>query len=567
MMASSAQNVQITSPGSGGGSPTSSSNTPPAAPSLKVGSSTVLTAEFSTQTPTPYCSFSPKTCLELLSDLTPEQIDFEYEYFKSEIYNFEASRTRNPPTDTKIKCIRSKIDNDVTKLVTDSIHNIEYYNKLTSNFSYLLEEAKCFIEEVKTVPTQDPPTPLSDGMLNLPEAVCLLDFKLNVDFNATDITDSDISFREIGSRKVAYFGGIDYSYDKVTHTACPYPDNAALNSIIDQLSSKIEDFSRDTYTCLITLYDDNKTSIPFHSDNELSIQEDSSIYTVSLGETRTLKFRNIIGLVTPKSYNISNGMVYAMTRDSQLYWEHSIPPTHVNCGPRVSLTFRKLIQCSNYQSSNSHHTPQVPPIHKPITTHNHNTPTPTRILLLTDSIHSTFPTHMFPEPLVCIKKLDFKLTNIINFEHEFNYTDFVIFSSGINDLSRYDHTSQSLIHEMRGLFETFCVKYPKTTFIFNSILRTKFDWLNVEVDDFNKEIFEMSLSPRCENLWYFDSHHILTQINNRVRVFLPNGNGIHITFAAKKHVSWSLVQCIKLLAKSRPVSGQWPLRPCFLRYL
>ena len=494
--------------------------------------------------------------------MTTEQLDFEYDYFKSNIAGFDAPRGRNPPADAKLNALRTSLCTDLVNTVTTSVNNVNYYHSLTQDFSYLLEEAKTYLNDIKA--SHPPAGALSGLSTQQQEAeqvtstdppVCFTNFVFDT-FSAQDII-KDMVFRSIGTRKVAFFGSYEYRYGHIVHPPCPYPSNAAIDTILDTLSEKFDDFNRDTYSCMVTVYPDNRSGIPYHSDDEHNIATDSMIYTLSLGADRYMKFRNKITLDT-ETFDLKHGSVNVMSKHSQDFWQHSIPPSTLVCGPRVSLTFRKLVPSTTEQN-------KLPPIHKPrAPPTRHNSPVaaePKRILLLTDSIHSSFPTHVFPEPLVCIKKLNFKLGDIGRYEHEFKYTDYVVISGGVNDLSRYDYTAQTLISESVALIKSYCVKYPKTVFIFNSILYTRFSWLNKEIDRVNESVFRLSLAQNFQNLWFFDSHHVLTQVHDTV--INPTGNGIHITLAARKHVTTALSTCIKLHHTNQPLRSHWPLRSNF----
>ena len=180
-----------------------------------------------------------------------------------------------------------------------------------------------------------------------------------------------------------------------------------------------------------------------------------------------------------------------MSQESQFGWEHGILPSQdEECGPRVSLTFRRL-QTKERRV--------IPPIHKPDPL---DTPTnfkvinqrPKRVLLLSDSVHTSFPTHIFdPNNLVCIKKRlsNFCLSDIQNFENEFAYTDYVLLSCGVNDLSRYNWSARRLYSYLRDLMGKYSIKFPNTTFIFNSVLLTNFEWLNEEINFLNYNIFKL----------------------------------------------------------------------------
>ena len=116
---------------------------------------------------------------------------------------------------------------------------------------------------------------------------------------------------------------------------------------------------KDDWNTMITLYEDGKAHIPPHSDNEESIKPDSDIITVSIGATRTVIFQNIVGpLKEQQKFELSHGSVHSMTANSQCAWEHSIPPSLTpTCGPRLSLTLRKL--------RGLNHASTIPPIAPP----------------------------------------------------------------------------------------------------------------------------------------------------------------------------------------------------------
>ena len=107
-----------------------------------------------------------------------------------------------------------------------------------------------------------------------------------------------------------------------------------------------------------------------------------------------------------------------------------------------------------------------------------------RLLLLPDSIHISFGTHLFDkQSVICIKKRlqNFCLSDLQKFENEFSYTDIVFISCGINDLSRYGWDSYRLFQQFKELISRYRTQFPNTKFIYNSMTLTKFDWLNEQV--------------------------------------------------------------------------------------
>ena len=196
-----------------------------------------------------------------------------------------------------------------------------------------------------------------------------------------------------------------------------------------------------------------------------------------------------------------------MTYDSQSVWEHCIPASPKPCGPRLSLTFR-------------HHTAALPkrPIPPPICRPNpvdppktlspkpqsSSTPiaSPSRVLFLTDSIISNFPVDLFSKDIGCIKKRNFELFNIENYEKEFSYTDIVVLSCGINDLTRHQYTAHTLSQFIKQKLREYSVKFPNVIFVVNSLLYTTDPYFNREVSIYNREMFQFSLS--VESVWFFD---------------------------------------------------------------
>ena len=167
-----------------------------------------------------------------------------------------------------------------------------------------------------------------------------------------------------------------------------------------------------------------------------------------------------------------------------------------------------------------------------------------------------------------------ELTNIFNFEPEFSYSNYVIFSCGVNDLSRYGKNAHTLADLVcRRLLNT-CRKHSNTIFVFNSIVLRSIPWLNVEIEEFNGIMFELSLE--VENLYFFDSHDVLMGSDEICRqgAIDRRGDGVHMPAAAKRVVVDHLIDGLKHLQCARfgghmitPSRWPWPLRPQFLRQL
>ena len=527
-----------------------------------------------------YClSFSPKTCYELLPTLSTEQINFEAQYFKMYNSNFSLRDTRHPTLSAKTTAIQTDFSKNI---LTDFERVLNKYNKLTTDISYLLGVAAEHLDDMKTITslTQSADPLISgtehvsspDGKLS--EPVCVLNLKL-LDLNVNQILgEMDVGESASCNRKVAYYGNLPYSYGRgITHSPQNYPECETFKYIFDKLSAVDSEFTPENYTCLVTLYPDGRSFIPPHSDNEDCIEKNSLIYTISVGAKRVIRFTNQIGNLNEQECTLDHGSVFTMTAESQHEWHHSIERDLSVHEPRVSFTFRRL---------RADYTPPAKPIVPPIAppkppglpqsaapvngTHN-------RILFLTDSVLSGSTTYLFNkvEGHKCIKKYNYKLQDVFNFESEFTYSNYVIFSCGVNDLSRYGCNAHTLADFVYKRLVNTCRKNPNTIFIFNSLLLTTFSWLNREIVKFNRIMFNLSL--KLENLYYFDSHHVVRSSVLR-SVVAENGNGVHVTAEARSLIMDRLVRGVIHLQTLRSGScensqlhGDWPLGPSFIRML
>ena len=508
-------------------------------------------------------SFSPKTCLELLKSgaLSKQQIEFEYQYFKANIDSFEVtSKTRTVNEISKIKSLSDCFTKGLCVDVDKYVENLNEYSKLISFFSCRLNDAKSWLEELQTRTTLPSPTPSPSPSVELQEPVSFLNFDIK-DYQVEDFRT--LIYTTIGERKVCYFGNKPYQYSKVVHKPQEYPTSGVIRDITDKLMDNIPDFDIEKYSCLVTLYEDGSNYIPFHSDSELGIELCSNIYTVSIGSTREIHFCNTIGNVVPKSYLLPHGSVYCMSSESQLLWEHSIPKCGVK-SPRVSLTFRHMAADPPPPVPSS---PAVPPIQPPTAgfecAPNPNLNPVHRVLLLTDSIHASFNTRLLGDNVYSVRKINFNLVNTKMFEKEFEYSDMIVISCGVNDLSRNQYTASSLASEMRDQVHSWCTKYPDKQFIFNSILNVSRNVngghiINQNIDNFNKFVFEMSLN--ISNLWFLDTQFVI--LNRRLQGLNPHGNGVHISFSTARALRSVLQGCILNFFRDTHAEV-WPLRPQF----
>ncbi len=137
------------------------------------------------------------------------------------------------------------------------------------------------------------------------------------------------------ARKTASFGK-SYNYSQIDY---PYQDFLPELEIINKKLKTVIGFEPNN--CLINYYLDGKSKMGYHSDQTDILEKDTGVAIVSLGETRTLKFRNIENPDQFLTYELTAGSLVYMTQDIQSIWQHSIPKSDTENG-RISLTFRLM---------------------------------------------------------------------------------------------------------------------------------------------------------------------------------------------------------------------------------
>ena len=496
-------------------------------------------------------TFSARTCLELLPNLSDDQIETEIKHLRA-LHPSINFRTRNPSLEAKRDLLHKSLTNSLCHEVDSIVNNIDL---LLDNISRSVKVSQKHVVDVEQslhpAEAEDISSlHLSDsGNTTLEEPVRFLDISFS-DVTFHDVEQSIVFVDKLsGNRETAYYGSQGYTYDHIKHEPADYPQTPLFDTLFERLQSIDSQCTKENYTCLVTRYPDGNSSIPSHHDDERSIMPGTNIYTVSFGATRTVKFLNVKGPLDERKFELKHGSVHAMTKESQSVWKHGISREPEVTDSRVSFTFRRLVDVPVEEK------PTIPPIAPHPSPKSNNKQT--RVLLLTDSIHSSTPSFIFDAipNHVCIKKVNYKLTDIHDgFRDEFPYTDVVIVSCGINDLSRYGHTANSLADIVCRRFKQYSVQYPNTKFIFNSVLLTRdHQWVNTEVRLFNQYMFELSRSTR--NMYYFDSDRLVAQCGIR-RPYLLQGQGIHVTLDVRKLVTRELANSVGFLAGSRAARFQ-----------
>jgi alkylated DNA repair dioxygenase AlkB len=149
------------------------------------------------------------------------------------------------------------------------------------------------------------------------------------------LRDNVIWDTRMAARRTASFG-VAYNYSEIH-----YPDTPFIPELINILNRIDDELGFEPNNCLINYYLDGSSKMGFHSDQIDILEEDTGIAILSVGETRTLRFRNKQDKNEVVDFELPSGSLIYMTQEVQHVWQHSIPSADTNEG-RMSLTFRKM---------------------------------------------------------------------------------------------------------------------------------------------------------------------------------------------------------------------------------
>ncbi len=110
------------------------------------------------------------------------------------------------------------------------------------------------------------------------------------------------------------------------------------------LKEKVEVITAVTFNgVLLNYYRDEKDSVAWHSDKDTIPGLKTEIASVSLGPERSFDFRNKKDHRKKHSIILEHGSLLLMKGDLQRFWEHRIAKSSKPLGPRINLTFRKVM--------------------------------------------------------------------------------------------------------------------------------------------------------------------------------------------------------------------------------
>jgi alkylated DNA repair dioxygenase AlkB len=143
----------------------------------------------------------------------------------------------------------------------------------------------------------------------------------------------------VTKRKVAWYGDIpfEYRYSGYSRFALSWTKE------ILEIKERVELLCGTPFnSCLLNLYHDGTEGMGWHSDDEVSLDSDAPIASISFGENRRFLFRLKTDYSQKKEILLQNGSLLLMDADSQKYWQHSLPVFRRCKGCRINLTFRRM---------------------------------------------------------------------------------------------------------------------------------------------------------------------------------------------------------------------------------
>ena len=296
-----------------------------------------------------------------------ESISHSMEALQSEVHQLKSTSAKSP---TSASAHTDKLLQDIS----------EKLDKLCSNepdISAGLNDLKQSIQSIQSAPPppllppvyppssqQPPPSPSPEPVPHGQSPVSDPIPEFVTDSEAQQITEflTTCSFKTEKSHSVVSFGvPYDYTGAKSASDVPPIPEE--LQPLFDKVNELQKKLYHDQYpehtkmrqppppptinSCLVNKYEGTTSYLPKHSDKEVTIHPESSIFTLSIGQQCEIKFtEQASGLEF--SHLCEDRSLYHMTRRSQEIFSHSIDKESIS-ELRFSLTFRSV----NWRNRNS----------------------------------------------------------------------------------------------------------------------------------------------------------------------------------------------------------------------
>jgi alkylated DNA repair dioxygenase AlkB len=143
-------------------------------------------------------------------------------------------------------------------------------------------------------------------------------------------------------RLVAWHGdpGRAYTYSGLTLRPRPWtPELLEVRRAIEEVRP-----GAGFNSVLLNLYRDGRDSMGWHADDEPELGREPAIASVSLGAERTFQLKHRTrDDVDRIDLTLPHGSLLWMAGPTQHCWKHRLPKRAGEVGPRINLTFRRIV--------------------------------------------------------------------------------------------------------------------------------------------------------------------------------------------------------------------------------
>jgi alkylated DNA repair dioxygenase AlkB len=94
---------------------------------------------------------------------------------------------------------------------------------------------------------------------------------------------------------------------------------------------------------LCNLYRSERDSMGMHADDEPELGSNPLIASLSLGDTRRFALRHTRKKSERLDLDLRGGSLLIMAGSTQHHWRHGISKQQRPVGPRINLTFRRIV--------------------------------------------------------------------------------------------------------------------------------------------------------------------------------------------------------------------------------
>ncbi len=135
-----------------------------------------------------------------------------------------------------------------------------------------------------------------------------------------------------------------HTTDSYGYSGIVMQPNPMRKPLLD-IEQKLQAFTKETFTTvLLNLYRDGQDSNGWHADNEKELGENPVIASISLGASRYFHLKHNSDKSQRLKLELTHGSLLLMEGTTQHFWKHQIAKTAKKVGPRINLTFRKVLK-------------------------------------------------------------------------------------------------------------------------------------------------------------------------------------------------------------------------------